>query len=53
MADETQIDLSAKAERAVARTFMGRIQWEMILILECYLERYTLKLTITQSEVQA
>jgi len=32
MADETQIDLSAKAERAVARTFMGRIQWEMILI---------------------
>ena len=32
MADDTQIDLSPKAERTVARTFMGRIQWEMILI---------------------
>ncbi|MEM7093110.1 MAG: fatty acid desaturase [Actinomycetota bacterium] len=26
------VDLSPKAERAVARTFMGRIQWEMIVI---------------------
>jgi beta-carotene hydroxylase len=29
---EPSIDLSPKAERAVARSFMGRIQWEMILI---------------------
>ena len=27
-----EVDLSPKAERAVARSFMGRIQWEMILI---------------------
>ena len=30
--DETLFDLSPKAERAVARQYMGRIQWEMILI---------------------
>ena len=30
--DETLIDLSPKAERTVARQYMGRIQWEMILI---------------------
>ena len=30
--DETLIDLSPKAERGVARQYMGRIQWEMILI---------------------
>ena len=26
------MDLSIEAEREVARTFMGRIEWEMILI---------------------
>ncbi len=30
--NETLIDLSPKAERALARSFMGRIQWEMIVI---------------------
>ena len=30
--DEILLDLSPKAERAVARSYMGRIQWEMILI---------------------
>ena len=30
--DITEIDLSPKAERAVARRFMGRMQWEMVLI---------------------
>ncbi len=29
---DSTMDLSMKAERAVARQFMGRIQWEMILI---------------------
>lgn len=28
----TEADLSPKAERAVARQFMGRVQWEMVLI---------------------
>jgi len=30
--DTTEIDLSSRAERAVARQFMGRVQWEMVLI---------------------
>ena len=31
-ASDATIDLSVKAERAVARTLMGRVQWQMILI---------------------
>ena len=30
--NDNSIDLSIEAEREVARTFMGRIEWEMILI---------------------
>ena len=30
--DNDSMDLSIEAEREVARTFMGRIEWEMILI---------------------
>ena len=30
--DNSSIDLSIEAERKLARTFMGRIEWEMILI---------------------
>ena len=30
--DNDSMDLSIEAEGEVARTFMGRIEWEMILI---------------------
>ena len=30
--NDNSIDLSIEVEREVARTFMGRIEWEMILI---------------------
>ena len=30
--NNSSIDLSIEAERKLARTFMGRIEWEMILI---------------------
>ena len=30
--DTSSQDLSIEAERKLARTFMGRIEWEMILI---------------------
>jgi len=32
LAENSQVDLSIEEERKVARTFMGRIEWEMIVI---------------------
>ena len=47
--EQTSMDLTPKAERAVARTFMGRIQWEMIVIGigQSFLWIFTLVLTIS------
>ena len=32
LAGDTQTNLSIEEERKVARTFMGRIEWEMIVV---------------------
>ena len=32
LAGDSQINLSIEEERKIARTFMGRIEWEMIVI---------------------
>ena len=32
LAEDSQTNLSIEEERKVARTFMGRIEWEMIVV---------------------